>query len=240
VCAQQGQWLPAASARVKDPEKRCYLQKDILNNLGNSSLPVVAIQMNRVEPLSLPSICLGHFDVHCLPRVACADVDIFTIASIGTFGHAELPDDQADVLKWTMNGRMDPRPRIAPSALGYGDDSLLSMVSKLIEATKATGAVRHSIEAYNWEFPEAVNPDDDMAILEHGSFKEVKGHALLQELHTLADVGWCVPVIPVIASKESSWAALFHKSVATGRWPLPKEVVLAVPRKRARRARGGA
>ena len=123
------------------------------------------------------------------PMPVCSDLDLLLIAGHGEVQFPPLPRPQEELRKWCANHCASIVPHVdrnnvassfrclwgnmlqslppdedpgSPVGLGAGDQLTLQFVQSLVKATKATGAIRHSAENFNYHCPQVL---EDKALI---------------------------------------------------------------------------
>jgi hypothetical protein len=115
-----------------------------------------------------------------------SDFDCFIVGSRGVKYEAQVPEEQLDILKWSVNqtekilgnentdswtkrwldvlkecGSKGFQPKIPPG--GYSDPKTRFIFDHAIERLSATGCVRHGAECFNYYFPQEL--DDKLLVI---------------------------------------------------------------------------
>jgi cAMP-dependent protein kinase regulator len=188
---------------------------------------VVCYQHDEMDVMNPRGMLVAYAEEFVKPVVS--DFDTFTVASQGMM-YDSLPEEQAQLILWALGHTKDilsaPDHQAWSSRwievlrkenergfhptlpmYGFGDPTSYSMVGEVVQATKASGAVRHGAECFNFGFPQEL--DDEFLVVwtklpdkPWTYFPEPKLQTFL--LDRVKD-GYAFPINPVWPIRDQGW-----------------------------------
>jgi len=194
---------------------------------------VVLYQMDQSNPMNPHGLLIAYAERQVKPVVS--DFDTFTIGSQG-MEYDPLTKEQAALAMWSLeqtealyrspgtrswtsrwlevlkqaadNGFHPDLPKY-----GFGDATSYSLIGEVVQATRATGAVRHGAECFNFYFPQEL--DEDYLVVWPGFPDkpwEYKDESELREwlLERITE-GYSFPLNPVWTIRDDGWWEVYEK-----------------------------
>jgi len=196
-----------------------------------NDLCVVLYQWDVDNPMNPHGLLIAYAEEHVKPVVS--DFDTFTVGSRRQV-YERLTSEQCDLANWALQHTLEilRQPSIASwnscwlqvlkqssqegfhpkmPKYGFGDETSYQLIESAVEWTKATGAVRHGAESFNFYFPQELDeeflivwdefPDKPWAYKTEEQLREF----LLERI----DDGYCFPLNPVWPVRDAGWYQIF-------------------------------
>jgi len=219
---------------------------------------VVLYQVDKEDPMNPHALVMAYADPDAVKPVV-SDFDALLVGSKGV-RYEPLAQKQADLVCWSLEKTQEilSHPSTHPWSarwihtlkseadkgfhpdlpeFGFGDPTTYKVFEDLVASTKASGAVRHGAECFNFYFPQDLDPE--YLVIWEG-FGAKKPWAYLSEpdlrswlLERVTD-GFCFPLNPVWPVRDAGWYEVLQAlrssmsaSQALGAWYPHESGILA-------------
>lgn len=189
---------------------------------------VVLFQMDQDRAMNPHGLLIAYSEASVKPVVS--DFDTFTVGS-RNMAYETLAQDQAELAAWSLdqtreilenptsaswNSRwlgvlrkaQENGGLMACPKYGFGDSTSCRLIEGIIEHTKATGAVRHGAECFNFSFPQPL--DEEYLVVWSGFDNPPWAYKDEPELRAFLleriREGYTFPVNPVWPVRDRGWA----------------------------------
>ena len=223
------------TGRASEP---AYMDLNLHATRDRNANPGVALWQHDVHnPMSPHTLLMAHEESQVRP--VASDMDALLIGSKGMPFQVTLPEDQVVMMSWLIqrigevldesrpygwNKRWlevlqtkDLKTDVPMPQYGFGDPQSYDMLSKVVQVVRASGAVRHGAEAFNYHFPQAL--DDMYLVIWHGftryfgkrnaPWSYLTEPQLRDFLHGRIDDGYAFPLNPKWILCDPGWRDVY-------------------------------
>jgi len=204
----------------------------------------VVYQMSEECPMDPRKLLLA-YEEHGRVKPVVSDFDCFLLGSRGVKYKEPIPQDQIDLVKWSVKNIsevLDERAASGSNAgwmnewfkvmkkaalkgyypktpkYGNGDPKSYEIVEVAVSRLQSTGCVRHGAECFNWWFPQEI--DEDFLVISdtlpgNKKWKKVKVPELQDILIDKIDEGFTFPINPKWVLCDPGWRRVYDKLLAS-------------------------
>jgi len=205
---------------------------------------VVVYQMSKCSPME-PRTLLIAYEENGRVKPVVSDFDCFLLGSRGVKYQNPIPQDQVELVKWSVKnisqvlderatsdstaGWMETWFKVLKKAAikgyypktppyGNGDPKSYEIIEVAVSRLQSTGCVRHGAECFNWFFPQEI--DEDFLVVSDTlpgnlKWKKVKVPELQDILITKIDEGFTFPINPKWVLCDPGWRRVYDKLLAS-------------------------
>jgi len=218
--------------------------KSIRNQPAPGDPRAVVYQMSKTSPME-PRMLLMAYEEYGRVKPVVSDFDCFLLGSRGVKYKNPIPQDQLDLVKWSVKnisevlaereesgskaGWMESWFKVLKKAAlkgyypktpkyGNGDPKSYDIIEIAVSRLQETGCVRHGAECFNWFFPQEV--DEEMLVISdtlpgNVKWKKVKVPELQEILITKIEEGFTFPINPKWVLCDPGWRRVYDKLLAS-------------------------
>jgi len=204
----------------------------------------VVYQMSEECPMD-PRKLLMAYEEHGRVKPVVSDFDCFLLGSRGVKYKEPIPQDQIELVKWSVKNIsevLDERAATGSTAgwmnawfkvlkkaaskgyypktpkYGNGDPKSYEIVEVAVSRLQSTGCVRHGAECFNWFFPQEI--DEDFLVISdtlpgNKKWKKVKVPELQEILIDKIGEGFTFPINPKWVLCDPGWRRVYDKLLAS-------------------------